>query len=169
VAGGPLGGDVQIYGFDLEGEQYFHLPFDTILLFDAEVASVANWGSGSKIPIYDRLFLGGANNLRGFDFDRVGPKDSSGDDIGGNSLARLTIEYTIPIIDRVRFAVFYDTGFVNSQSWAFGTTNVNSDYGAGLRLNLPIGPIRLDYGIPIQSDKFNNSSGRFQFSVGYQF
>jgi outer membrane protein insertion porin family len=65
--------------------------------------------------------------------------------------------------------VFYDTGFVNAGSWNFGTGNVNSDIGAGLRLNLPIGPIRLDYGIPLQSDKFNNSSGRFQFSVGYQF
>jgi outer membrane protein insertion porin family len=169
VAGGPLGGDVQIYGFDLEGEQYFHLPFDTILLFDAEVATVSNWGGGTTIPIYDRLFLGGANNLRGFDFQRVGPKDAEGDDIGGNSMARLTVEYTIPIIDRVRFAVFYDTGFVNAGSWNFGTGNVNSDFGAGLRLNLPIGPIRLDYGIPTQSDKFNNSSGRFQFSVGYQF
>jgi len=169
VAGGPLGGDVQIYGFDLEGEQYFHLPFDTILLFDAEVAGVSNWGGGTSIPIYDRLFLGGANNLRGFDFQRVGPKDAEGDDIGGNSMARLTVEYTIPIIDRVRFAVFYDTGFVNAGSWNFGTGNVNSDFGAGLRLNLPIGPIRLDYGIPTQSDKFNNSSGRFQFSVGYQF
>jgi outer membrane protein insertion porin family len=169
VSGGFLGGDVQIYGFDLEGEQYFHLPFDTILLFDAEVATVANWGGGTSVPIYDRLFLGGANNLRGFDFDRVGPKDAEGDDIGGNSMARLTVEYTIPIIDRVRFAVFYDTGFVNAGSWNFGTGNVNSDVGAGLRLNLPIGPIRLDYGIPLQSDKFNNSSGRFQFSVGYQF
>jgi outer membrane protein insertion porin family len=169
VAGGFLGGDVQVYGFDLEGEQYLHLPFDTILLFDAEVATVANWGGGTSVPIYDRLFLGGANNLRGFDFDRVGPKDAQGDDIGGNSMARLTVEYTIPIIDRVRFAVFYDTGFVNSGSWNFGTGDVNSDFGFGLRLNLPIGPIRLDYGIPVQSDKFNNSSGRFQFSVGYQF
>ena len=169
VSGGFLGGNVQIYGFDLEGEQYFHLPFDTILLFDAEVATVANWGGGTSVPIYDRLFLGGANNLRGFDFDRVGPKDAEGDDIGGNSMARLTVEYTIPIIDRVRFAVFYDTGFVNAGSWNFGTQNYNSDFGFGLRLNLPIGPIRLDYGIPIQTDKFNNSSGRFQFSVGYQF
>ncbi|MBV8275737.1 MAG: BamA/TamA family outer membrane protein, partial [Verrucomicrobia bacterium] len=103
------------------------------------------------------------------DFDRVGPKDVQGDDIGGNSMARLTVEYTLPIIDRVRFAVFYDTGFVNAGSWSFGTTNYNDDIGAGLRLNLPIGPIRLDYGIPLKSDKFNNSSGRFQFSVGYQF
>jgi outer membrane protein insertion porin family len=169
VAGGPLGGDVQIYGFDLTASQYFHLPFDTILLFDAEVATVATWGSGSSVPIYDRLYLGGANNLRGFKFQDVGPKDQFGDDIGGNSLARFTVEYTIPIIERVRAAVFYDTGFVNAGSWSFGTDNVNSDFGFGLRLDLPIGPIRIDYGIPTQTDKFNDSSGRFQFSVGYQF
>jgi outer membrane protein insertion porin family len=169
VAGGPLGGDVQIYGFDLSASQYFHLPFDTILLFDAEIATVATWGGGGSVPIYDRLYLGGANNLRGFKFQDVGPKDSFGDDIGGNSLARLTIEYTIPIVERVRAAVFYDTGFVNSGSWSFSTSNINSDFGFGLRLDLPIGPIRIDYGIPVQADKFNNSSGRFQFSVGYQF
>jgi outer membrane protein insertion porin family len=169
VAGGPLGGDVQIYGFDLSASQYFHLPFDTILLFDAEVATVATWGGGSSVPIYDRLYLGGANNLRGFKFQDVGPKDQFGDDLGGNSLARFTVEYTIPIVERVRAAVFYDTGFVNAGSWSFSTSNVNSDFGFGLRLDLPIGPIRIDYGIPVQSDKFNNSSGRFQFSVGYQF
>src|SRR5258707_1835398 len=169
VAGGPLGGDVQIYGFDLSASQYFHLPFDTILLFDAEIATVSNWGSGNSVPIYDRLYLGGANNLRGFKFQDVGPKDQFGDDIGGNSLARLTVEYTVPIVERVRAAVFYDTGFVNAGSWSFGTSNVNSDFGFGLRLDLPIGPIRIDYGIPVQADKFNNSSGRFQFSVGYQF
>jgi outer membrane protein insertion porin family len=169
VAGGPLGGDVQIYGFDLSASQYFHLPFDTILLFDAEVATVATWGSGGSVPIYDRLYLGGANNLRGFKYQDVGPKDQFGDDLGGNSLARFTVEYTVPIIERVRGAVFYDTGFVNAGSWSFGTHNVNSDFGFGLRLDLPIGPIRIDYGIPVQADKFNNSTGRFQFSVGYQF
>jgi outer membrane protein insertion porin family len=169
VAGGPLGGDVQIYGFDLSASQYFHLPFDTILLFDAEIATVSTWGSGNSVPIYDRLYLGGANNLRGFKFQDVGPKDQFGDDLGGNSLARFTVEYTIPIVERVRAAVFYDTGFVNAGSWSFSTSNVNSDFGFGLRLDLPIGPIRIDYGIPVQSDKFNNSSGRFQFSVGYQF
>ena len=38
-----------------------------------------------------------------------------------------------------------------------------------LRLNLPVGPIRLDYGYPIHSDKKTGTSGKFQFSVGYQF
>ena len=39
----------------------------------------------------------------------------------------------------------------------------------GVRLDLPIGPVRLDYGIPIQSDQYNDSSGKFQFNIGYQF
>src|ERR1700736_4133042 len=63
VAGGPLGGDVQIYGLDFDAAQYFHLPYDTILLLNGEIASVANWNGGSIVPIFDRLYLGGASTL----------------------------------------------------------------------------------------------------------
>jgi outer membrane protein insertion porin family len=46
--------------------------------------------------------------------------------------------------------------------------NFASDFGFGVRLNLPIGPLRLDYGIPI--DKAGNKGGgKFNFNVGYQF
>jgi outer membrane protein insertion porin family len=122
------------------------------------------------VPIYDRLYLGGANSLRGFKYRDVGPKDSTGEPIGGNSLARFTVEYTVPIIEKVRAAFFYDVGFVNSGSYNFGTGDVNSDYGIGLLLEIPaIGPIRIDYGIPLQSDRFNDSSGKFQFNIGYKF
>ncbi|MEP6686186.1 MAG: outer membrane protein assembly factor BamA [Verrucomicrobiota bacterium] len=168
VAGGFLGGDEQIYGFDLEGSQYFKLWYDTILLFNAEMATVETWGSGDQVPIYDRLFLGGGNDLRGFDFREVGPKDGNDVPIGGQSLARLTIEYTIPIIEKVRAAIFYDTGFVNPDPYDFGISHLASDVGIGLRLNLPIGPLRIDYGIPIIKDN-NKGSGRFNFNVGYQF
>jgi outer membrane protein insertion porin family len=186
VAGGPLGGDVSVYGFDLDAAQYFHLPYDTILLLNGEVGVVSNWNNDSIVPIFDRLYLGGASNLRGFRFRDVGPKDDQGNALGGNTLARLTVEYTIPIIERVRFAVFYDGGFVNPGSWSFSPQKVpttppggsnagkfsggfNQDIGIGVRLDLPIGPIRLDYGYPIQEDSFSSKSGQFQFSVGYQF
>ncbi len=169
IAGGPLGGDVSIWGFDLEASQYFHLPLDTILLINGEIAALDTYNGKTNVPLYDRLYLGGANNLRGFDFREVGPKDSFGDPIGGNTLARLTLEYTVPVIQRVRAAVFYDVGFVNSGSFNFSTSNYNDDFGFGVRLDLPIGPIRIDYGIPITHDHFNGSSGKFQFSVGYQF
>ncbi len=224
VAGGPLGGNEQIYGWDIEGSKYYHLPWDMILLFNAEAAVVDVWDQpetrlfpiqvkvrnpdgtpktnpdGSfifktaqkeipNVPIFDRLYLGGSNNLRGFSFRDVGPRDRKGQPLGGQSMARGTAELTFPIIPKARGAVFYDVGFVNADPYDFnintivnthnphGTTpakptqtydNIGSDVGIGLRLDLPIGPLRVDYGFPIQTDG-RSSNGHFNFNVGYQF
>jgi outer membrane protein insertion porin family len=170
VAGGPLGGDTDIYGLNFEASQYLLLPWDTILMFNGEVGTVTTWAGGDRVPIFDRLYLGGAQNLRGFDYRDVSPRDINGEPIGGNTMARFTVEYTVPIVERVRGAIFFDTGFVNSGDYDFSTNNINSDVGVGVRLNLPIGPVRIDYGIPVQTDQFNDSgSGKFNFNIGYQF
>jgi len=168
IAGGFLGGDTQIYGLDLEGSQYFHLPWDTILVINGEVATVSQWGSGNDVPIFERLYLGGSNNLRGFPFREVGPQDENGEPVGGKTMWRTTIEWTFPIVEKARGAIFYDTGFVNSEPWSFGFNHIASDVGIGLRLDLPIGPLRLDYGYPLQRDGYHGG-GRFNFNVGYQF
>ncbi|HEU4770722.1 MAG TPA: outer membrane protein assembly factor BamA, partial [Candidatus Udaeobacter sp.] len=168
LTGGFLGGDTQIYGFDLEGSQYFRLPKDTILLINGEISTVSQWGAANQVPIYERLFLGGSNNLRGFPFREVGPKDENGEPTGGQSMARATIEWTFPIIEKARGALFYDMGFVNSDAWSFGFNNMASDIGVGIRLDLPIGPLRLDYGYPVMRDGYNGG-GHFNFNVGYQF
>ncbi len=118
--------------------------------------------------IFDRLFLGGSNDLRGFDFRDISPKDINGEPLGGRSDATFTVEYTMPIIEKARFAIFYDTGFVNAGSWDFNTNNLASDVGVGLRLDLPIGPLRIDYGIPLQKAG-TSGKGKFNFNVGYQF
>ena len=167
ISGGFLGGDTQVYALDLEGSQYFHLPKDLILLINGEIATVNQWGSGTEVPIFERLFLGGSNNLRGFPFREVGPQEN-GEPIGGQSMARATVELTFPIIEKARGAIFYDTGFVNSSAWSFGFNNIASDVGIGIRLDLPIGPLRLDYGYPLQRDGYNGG-GHFNFNVGYQF
>ena len=168
IAGGFLGGNTQIYGLDFEGSQYIHLPWDTILLINGEVATASQWGNGTDVPIFERLYLGGSNNLRGFPFREVGPQDENGEPIGGKTMWRTTIEWTFPIIEKARGAVFYDTGFVNSEPWSFGFNHIASDIGIGLRLDLPIGPLRLDYGYPLQRDGYHGG-GRFNFNVGYQF
>ena len=168
IAGGFLGGDTQIHGWDLEGSQYFPLKWDTILLFNGEIATVETWGNGAFVPIFERLYLGGANNLRGFPFREVGPQDITGEPIGGQSMARLTVEWTFPIIEKARGALFYDSGFVNADPWKFDFSHLASDIGAGIRINLPIGPMRLDYGYPLLRNGYNGS-GHFNFSVGYQF
>ena len=169
VAGGPLGGNESIYGANLQVSHYISLPWDTILTFAGEAATVDSWSSSDHVPIFDRLYLGGSNNLRGFKFRDVGPKDENSDPIGGQSLARITAEYTYPIIDRVRGAFFYDAGFVNSGAYDFSASNIASDVGIGLRLDLPIGPIRLDYGYPVDKGDATSKGGHFNFNIGYQF
>jgi outer membrane protein insertion porin family len=192
VAGGPLGGNDQVYGVSLEASQYFHMWWDTILLLNGEIGTVNNWGGGSDVRVFDLFFLGGSNNLRGFNYRDVSPKDFNREPIGGKSMARATVEWTFPIIVKARGAIFYDTGFVNPDAWDFGEQtqfipakprpsgstkpprvpiaydNIASDIGVGIRLDLPIGPLRLDYGIPIQKAG-TSGSGKFNFSVGYQF
>ena len=169
IAGGFLGGETQIYGFSLEAAHFIHLWKDTILQFQGAIATVDTWGDGQIVHIYDRLFLGGSNDLRGFDFRDVSPRDINGEPLGGRSLARFTVEYTVPIIEKARAAVFYDTGFVNAPSWDFNTNT--SRLGCRALVfdsTCPIGPIRIDYGIPIQKDAYGGS-GKFNFNVGYQF
>jgi len=168
LSGSFLGGDVEVYGLSATGSQYFSLPWDTILSVEGSVHTVDTWGGGKNVPIFERLFLGGANNLRGFDYRDVGPKDGKGEPLGGLTSAYASVEYTFPIMEKVRGAVFWDVGVVSGSSYDWGG-DINSDVGIGLRLFLPIGPIRVDFGIPMQADESNDSGGKFNFNIGYKF
>ena len=159
-----LGGDVDAVTFSATGAQHISLPGDTILNISGRYANVSN---GDQI--FTRQFLGGANNLRGFDYRDVGPKDENGEPLGGDEMWFVSAEYTFPILPKIRGAAFYDMGEVSGGPGTFGG-GVNSNWGFGVRLFMLGGaPIRLDYGIPIDSDPFNDGSGRFNFTIGYNF
>jgi outer membrane protein insertion porin family len=144
------GGDADVYGGSIEAVQYFNLPYDLILSFEG-AGKVVN----SDAPIYERLFLGGANNMRGFEYRDVGPKDENGEPLGGDTSYYFTAEMSFPIIEKIRGAVFYDVGEVSGGPGKFGG-GLNSDVGIGLRLYfLPTGPNRLDYGSPVDSEVRN--------------
>ncbi len=174
VAGGPaLGGDTDIYKFQLNGQIYFTMPWweKNILSFNGSTGVVDTWADGTRVPIFDRYFLGGPNTVRGFRFRDVGPKDptSNNEPIGGNTMAYLQTEYSVPVIDRVRFATFIDGGQVWDNAYDWGATGPDVGAGIGLRLNLPIGPINLDYGWPLRHDQYTGNSGQFSFNVGTKF
>jgi len=169
VAGGPLGGDTDFYKFELGSAWYFRgIATNHVLTLGARAGVVERYGDSPRVPLFDRWFLGGIDSLRGYRYRQVGPRDNTGEPLGGDTYWFASAEYTIPIIDFLGFAVFYDIGMVypDAYQWNFG--HYNDNYGFGIRLNIPrLGPLRLDYGIPITSDPENRSSGRFQFSVGY--
>ncbi len=173
LAGGPFGGDTDFYKVELRSSWYIK-GFATghVLEIAGRAGVVQNYGQSPRVPLFDRWFLGGMYSLRGYKLRKVGPKDANTEPLGGDTYWFSTVEYSIPIIERLRVALFYDIGMVYQDPYSFSqkgfnTGMYNDNYGIGFRLNLPIGPLRLDYGIPISHDPANGSSGKFQFGVGY--
>lgn len=164
-----LGGDVETYEFGVSGSKYFSMPFDTVFKIEGAFEAVENYG-GDRVPIFQRKFLGGANNLRGFDYRDVGPKDEIGEPIGGKTSTYVTAEYNFPLFWKFRGIVFADLGMVSDSFSDFGG-DWNSDVGIGLHLweILPQGPIRIEVGFPVSSDEENDKGARFNFNIGYQF
>ncbi len=167
-----LGGDVDTFTISAQGQKYWNLKWDTILSLSGELAFVD--AVSGEVPVFERMFLGGGRTLRGFEFRDVGPRDTGyTDDVyGGNSLGYMSVEYTVPIIDTVRAAVFYDAGFVNLDSWDPAPDDIYSDVGVGVRLQLPISPLplALDYAIPVSSpDDEADKGGQFNFYLNYTY
>jgi outer membrane protein insertion porin family len=171
-AGGPLLGQTNIYKFQADAQKYILLPYDMIITI-AGATGVADYYDGSdEVPLFDRFFLGGSRSIRGFGNRDIGPVDENDEPLGGDTMAYGNLELTFPIIDRVRGAVWNDLGFLDARSFHYTDAIQEGDAaaGIGLRLNLPIGPLRLDYGIPYKDQGYNHSNtGKFSFDVGYQF
>jgi outer membrane protein insertion porin family len=172
---GPFGGDKDYYKLELKTHWYFKGFYPGHVLELLGGTGVADsYGSTASVPFYDRYYLGGLYSLRGFHYHSISPREvdpgavnPSDEPIGGDTYWFGSAEYSVPIIDRLRFAVFYDIGAVLLQPYSFHGSGFDDNWGLGLRLNLPIGPLRLDYGIPIHHDQYNSGSGQFQFGVGY--
>jgi outer membrane protein insertion porin family len=176
--GGPLGGSKEFYKLELKTGWYFKGLFPGHVLELVGRTGVAESLQSADVPFYERYYLGGLYSLRGFKFHNISPRELSSpttfyeEPVGGDTYWFGSAEYSIPIIEQergvgVRFALFYDIGNVAVSPYSWSLNNFDDNWGVGLRLNLPIGPIRLDYGIPIHHDQFNSGNGQFQFGVGY--
>lgn len=172
LSGGPLAGDESIYMLEAKSSQFWPVLDDHVFNLKGEIRTVESYGNSSRVPIFDRLFLGGPRTIRGFKYRDVSPRDKNNNNepMGGLSSWYATAEYTVPLWSKIRAAVFYDIGAVSESSFSFSGTGINSSYGIGARIDLPMFPLRLDYAIPQIMDKNNDgASGRFSFLLGYSF
>lgn len=180
IVGGPFGGDKEFYKMELKSAWYIRPYFKGHVIELVGRTGVAGGLSGSEVPFYERWYLGGLYSLRGFQYRGISPRDTetnstytvaSDEPVGGNTYWFGSLEYSVPIFQKeggvsVRFATFYDIGNVTAKSFDY-SGQYSDNWGVGIRLNLPIGPLRLDYAFPINHDQYNNGNGRFQFGVGY--
>lgn len=179
-AGGPLGGDKNYWKFFGRASHYIPLPRNSALELRGRIGLADPYGETAKIPIYERFFAGGAYTIRGYEERAIGPFDpGSKDPLGGTSMLVGNIEYLYPLFGFLKVAAFYDVGNVweklgnigSSRDTVNNTGGFKSSFGLGLRIKTPIGPIMLDYGIPMAKapGEDTKSSGRFHFSVSNSF
>lgn len=169
-----VGGDVKTFNTAIKGAYYWNLKWDTIFSVNSGASTIKGTKEKNDVPIFDREYLGGPYNLRGFRFRDVAPyipgMYGSGDEtMGGQTSFFTQFELTVPVIEEVRVAFFYDIGFVHGDSFKFNGAKWASDYGVGLRLNLPIGPLAVDYAMPLRTGNAIDKGGQFQFYLNYSY
>jgi len=142
-----------------------YLPINIVRFNDGPETLAFNFQAGTvlgDLPPYEAFILGGSNSVRGFGDGEVG---------SGRSYFQATAEYRFPIFKIVGGALFFDYGTtLGSDDAVPGTPSTRRDlpgsgfgYGIGVRIQSPLGPIRVDYGI-------NDDGGNeVQFGIGEKF
>jgi outer membrane protein insertion porin family len=173
-------GDSTYYKLELKSAWYFPGFSKGHVIELTGRAGVADGLGTQDVPFYDRYYLGGLYNLRGFKYRNIAPRQPPditepgvpSEPIGGDSYWFGSLDYYIPIIQKdngvnLRLDLFYDIGAVSGQPYSL-SGSLNDDYGVGLLLDIPhLGPLQLYYGIPINHDQYNSGAGKFQFGFGY--
>lgn len=136
----------------------------TLLAAGARLGYIDTVNGATAVPIDERFFNGGPTTVRSFYETDLSPKDADNHPIGGLALSVFNIEYDVPIYGDLTGAAFFDSGGCGDAPFDNFATGV----GGGLRYNLPIGPVRVDYGVNPAPRK-NQSPHVISFSFGFAF
>ena len=178
VSGSKLGGDNDFYRVNFRNQ--FYQPIYKSLIFQqfTRIGWIRSLND-QPVPLYERFFTGGPNSLRGFNPNAVGPSlripaSASGPVqnfvYGGDKLLLFIQEVEIPIYEKggIRGVAFFDAGNSFAENENFSMSNLRLDYGFGLRWNSPMGPLRFEWGFPI-NPRSGEDSVVFNFTIGNFF
>lgn len=165
VNGYIFGTDFNYTRLWVDVRKYFHLGRFSFAL-RAMGGAIHSSDSSGFIPVEDRFYSGGSNSNRGWGRSELGPKRESGTPLGGKSILEFNFEIRHPLFWRIEIAAFVDAGNVWTQGYHYRFKELACSVGGGLRVTTPIGPIRLDIGVPLASE---NKTVHFFISVGQAF
>lgn len=103
----------------------------------------------SELPASIRYFAGGDQNVRGYQYQSLGPENGLGEVLGGKHLIVAAIEYDFNVRENWKMAVFYDAGNAFNE---LNDLELKESVGIGVRWLSPIGPIRVDLASALDDD-----------------
>lgn len=181
-----LGGDKK-YTKGFANARYYKKMFWDVVWRNNITYGFISSNDSSPPPFNELFLLGGANNLRGYDWFTIGRRKFSQKafdaavglvpdaqtaamrPFGGTQQFYYNLEFQFPLINEagIKGVVFYDIGDADDQ---LTLTNLRSDFGFGFRWFSPIGPLRFEWGFPIdRQEKYKEAPVNFQFAIGSPF
>jgi len=181
--GGFLGGDDHFYKWQASWSSYQVVWPSWISATRFRLGWAKEFGESEAVPVDDRFYLGGANTVRGFKENSLGPAWEDGDPKGANFTFVFNQEFrwrtlqifsVIPLLnDLLRSfplwqSVFVDVGNGFTHVSEFKLNSLAYSYGAGVQIVSPAGPIRIDYARRIKTDKIDFAD-LWHFTILYAF
>jgi len=177
--GGPLGGSLDYIRPVMESVWYIPHTRRTSLGLRTELGWIFPYGPTAEIdpetgrndlPFYLRFFMGGENQIRGYQIRSVGPRDENGFIRGGNKYFLFNAEYYVDIFGPLRFLLFFDAGQAYVEEETIDFKKLRTSTGAEVRFMMPVlnVPFRLIYAWNPHRDFFQPRTA-FRFAVGTTF
>lgn len=172
VAG--LGGNYRFFATAYTNSYYYPLDNKSILKLRADFRFICPFGgtTAKKMPLDERLFLGGDNTVRGYRPYKLGPRFIDGDPRGGMSMQIYSIEASRRLMKNLEGFAFIDGGHLSFAKFDFGLkkARISTSVGCGIRFKILEGmpPLTMGYGVPL-NPKSRGEVKNFFISVGGRF
>ncbi len=166
--GGILGGDDSFYKFEFSWARYQHMVAQAIYATRLKAGWVKEFGKSHEVPSTDRFYLGGANSIRGFKENSIGPRSVTGVNVGANVYGIFNQEIRTPLFWKFWGTIFTDMGNGWGSFSDIHLENILFSYGAGIQFLSPAGPIRLDYAHHLENGPYKEGD-RWHFTILYAF
>lgn len=169
--GGLLMGDDQFIKTVVETSWFFPLWMNHVFHWGGSAGMIFENFGGDSVPVYERFYLGGIDDVRGYGANLISPRDEASEDrIGGDKMWYMNFEYIFPLeSDMGIFGVlFYDMG-ASLDDGEWDVFDMKKSVGAEIRWISPFGPLRFAYGYALDEVEEQGSKHKFEFSVGQAF
>lgn len=170
LEGGLVIGDINsnYLRFDTSAAGYLPLGKKGQLNLGARTGMLMPSGGPADFPIDLRLFTGGPDSVRSFRYRELGARTTSNDPAGGESYWVANAEYVHAVAGPVKCVGFLDAGDLSALDQGIDFSSPELAVGLGIRLDLPVGPIRFEYGHNLTRDE-GEPSGTWHFAIGTAF
>ena len=165
-----LGGERDYRKLDLSFHSYSSINKKSVIAARFKVGRLWSWDQSDIDYSYEKFYLGGSSNMRGWEILKYRTKDSLGViPVGGTFRFLTNIELRTQLSQSLGINIFYDGGILEDDYKNFTKGQMGWDTGIGLTLSTPLGPVRLDYAVPSINDNIDFSKGIINIGVQYLF